>query len=71
MNAINVKRLVQSNVREIIDGYGIAEAACLCGLDYWLVRTDAEIARDAILGITLSNYHAWISEIINPINQEA
>jgi hypothetical protein len=71
MNENNVKRLVQSSVRAIIDGYGIAEAACLCGLDYWLVRTDAEISRDARCGITLADYDAWISEIINPINQEA
>jgi len=71
MNPNNIKQLVQSNVREIIDGYGIAEAACLCGLDYWLVRTDDEIARDARCGITLADYDAWISEIINPVNHNA
>jgi hypothetical protein len=71
MNANNVKQLVQSNVREIIAAYGIAEAACLCGLDFWLVRTDTEIARDSRCGIILADYDAWISEIINPINQEA
>lgn len=71
MNANNIKQLVQNNVREIINEYGIVDAACLCGLDYWLVRTDTEIARDGELGITLAHYDEWISEIVNPINREA
>lgn len=71
MNANIVKQTLQSNVREIIAAYGMDEAACLCGLDYWLVRTDDEIARDMQLGITLAHYDAWVAEIINPINQDA